>query len=243
MSPEVVVKNVILTAFACGKSAPCERWASEMFDEPAAVGWVPGANSSQFEASGRDAAADVESWAAAKARCPADEVGRIAVVTFSAGWGFAYRLLLNSAASERVDSLIVLDGIHTHDLSGFKRFAAKAATGSKMMVLAHSQIVPPYVPTKVTNREIMAAATQANPGSCELAPDYVTSALLPGPIACGNQYGRETYQSDPLVEQDNSGGAWRLEYRGGNAAIHIYIANHVQPRIWRMLADRWNSKA
>lgn len=232
--------DVVLTAFSCGGSAPCGKWASELFDSPPTVVWVPGANSTQFEKIGRDSSQDIRAWAAAHARCPLGDLGRIAVVSFSAGWGFPYRLLLNPVAAESVDATIILDGIHTHDLSGFKKYAARSATNQAFLAMAHSQITPPYVPTKITNREIMSAATASNPDSCELAPEYITSVQLESPIHCGNQYGRQTYTTDPLVEQDNSGSAWRFEYQGSDAAIHIYIANYVQPRMWKLLADRWN---
>jgi hypothetical protein len=155
--------------------------------------------------------------------------------------------VLKSSAWQRVDAVILLDGLHTADLAPFTRFASAAAAGDAagpMLVMAHSQIVPPYVSTKTTNTAVMAATIAACPGKdVDLAPEYVTSAQLDAPITLGNQYGRHTFDHDVLVEQDNVGNAWRLEYEGNSAAIHIYIAQLVQPRLWRWLGERWNNPA
>jgi hypothetical protein len=163
-------------------------------------------------------------------------------VTFSAGWGFLYRLLKSNSAS-RINAVILLDGMHTNDLGGCKDFAERAALGgpsAPFLVMAHSQIVPTYVSTKTTNTAIMQAAFGTGIQGVNLAPDYVTNAVLDKPVTCGNQYGRRTFTTDPLCAQDNVGNAWRLEYDGASAAEHIYIAGHVQPRLWRWLGEVWN---
>ena len=233
--------DICLTAFACSSAAPCGQWAKDYFASPPAVVWVPGNSSSQFEQVGQMAANDVVAWSAAHARCKADDVGRIAVVTFSAGWGFCYRLLKSAAARSRIDAIILLDGLHTRDLDGVKSFCAEAARGGPMLVMAHSQIVPPYVSSTVTNTEVMGAAYATGLQGCSVAPDYVSAAVLDGaPITLGNQYGHQTFDHDPLVQQDNVGSAWCLEYEGNNAGIHIYISTHVAPRMWRWLGERWN---
>ncbi len=230
--------DICLTAFSCSGSAPCSLWAHEYFNEMPRVVWVPGTNSTQFEAVGTDAGRDLVGWAAQRAKCETRDVRRIAVVTFSAGWGFVHRLL-NSPARQRIDSIILLDGMHTNDLTAAKLFAADAANKRTWLCMAHSQIKPPFVSTSITNREVMRGAYATGVQGCEIAPEYVTSAVLDKPVTLGNQYGRRTFDHDPLVEQDNVGDAWRLEYEGDNAAIHIYCASFVQPRLWRWLGERW----
>ena len=231
--------DICLTAFACSSSAPCSQWAKDYFAEPPAVVWVPGNNSTQFEQVGQQAAMDVVAWSAFHARCKPEEVGRIAVVTFSAGWGFVYRLLKSAAARSKIDAVILLDGMHTRDLDGPKAFAASAARGGPLLLMAHTQIVPPYVSTTVTNTEIMGAAYTTGRQGCAVAPEYVSAAVLDAPVTLGNQYGHRTFDHDTLERQDNVGSAWCLEYEGASAADHIYCCLRVQPRLWRWLGERW----
>ncbi|MGK4005070.1 hypothetical protein WMF31_20755 [Sorangium sp. So ce1036] len=78
---------------------------------------------------------------------------RIALSAFSAGYG-AVRGLLNQASfADRVDAVLLLDGIHTgympidhsldlERLKPFSRFAQQAASGEKLMSITHSEITP-----------------------------------------------------------------------------------------------------
>ena len=235
--------DIVLTAFSCSAAAPCGDWAKRWFKEPPRVVWVPGANSQQFENVGISAGQDLVAWAAAHAQCLPSEVRRIAAVTFSAGWGFAYRLM-RSPTVGMLDTVLLLDGMHTTDLGGPKVFAECAAHGAEdnpTLIMAHSQIVPPFVSSTTTNNEIMAAALACWPSPLPelMAPDYVSHAVLDQPVTCGNQYGKRTFTTDPLCKQSNCGNAWCLEYADASAAGHIYIATVAQPRYWRWLAERW----
>lgn len=90
-------------------------------------------------------------------------IGRIAVVAWSAGYG-AVRKLLLQPVKERIDAVILLDGLHTaytgprwspkvdaRDLEPFVAFARAAANGQKLMVISHTAIIPPgYASTTET---------------------------------------------------------------------------------------------
>jgi hypothetical protein len=90
----------------------------------------------------------------------------------------------------------------------------------------------------------MGAAFQTGIQGCAVAPEYVSAAQLDKvPLTLGNQYGHQTFDADPLAQQDNVGNAWMLEYAGGNAGIHIYISTYVAPRAWRWLGERWADPA
>lgn len=236
--------DVCLTAFACSGAAPCTSWAKQFVNPPRVV-WVPGANSSQFETTGRLWSQDLLGFCSNRASIPKETINRIAVITFSAGWGFLYRLLYSPSAMLKVDTVILLDGMHTSHLDNAKYFANRCCEqgspdGDPMMIMAHSQITPAYVSSKDTNSAIFAHALSRHPGpSNNIAPDYITNAQLDKPIRLGNQYGKHTFDHDPLVVQENVGNLWRLEYEGSDAAIHIYIATQLQPRLWRWLAERW----
>jgi hypothetical protein len=76
------------------------------------------------------------------------------VGSWSAGFGAVYRVLQAKGAEQRIDTLILLDGLHigfddakagTADpllLEPFIKFAQEAASGRKLFVLTHSEIKP-----------------------------------------------------------------------------------------------------
>ena len=80
------------------------------------------------------------------------EVGRVAITTWSAGYGALSSLLSNEQTFERIDAVLVLDGIHggfapegqrkVHPLAiaPFVKFAEQAAAGNKLMMITHSAI-------------------------------------------------------------------------------------------------------
>lgn len=95
------------------------------------------------------------------AQCGNATLGRVAITSWSGGYGAAYRILAREANQERVDAVLFSDGLHAslanksprviHDssLDPYTRFAAKAARGEKLMAIAHSEIMPPtYVSSK-----------------------------------------------------------------------------------------------
>ena len=88
----------------------------------------------------------------------------IQVSSFSAGYG-AVRALLRSATAQRIDRLMLLDGLHaSHEKDGpatgalpeeqmspFLEYARRAEEGQVQMTITHSSIVPPsYASTTET---------------------------------------------------------------------------------------------
>jgi hypothetical protein len=87
----------------------------------------------------------------------ADEpkLGRVAVSSFSAGFGGVRELLNVPEHFRRIDALILADSLYCgyagaetdrrldpEKMAGFRRFAAEAAAGRKILVLTHSAQVP-----------------------------------------------------------------------------------------------------
>lgn len=232
--------DAIVTAFACSKQAPCSEWAAQWFNEQPRVIWVPGANSTQFESVG-GAITNLPSWVAQ--RSAGVQPHRIAIVTFSAGWAFVHEIL--KRCSGAVDSVILLDGLHSRDLAYWQMFAARAAKGdatSPLLIMAHTHITPPFVATRVTNYKVFEAAIASNPNAeSQLLPAYVNVAPEL-PVTLGTDVGgHRTIAVDPLLDVSAVGGCWKLAYAGDDAAAHQYVAWHVQPRLWRWLAERWNA--
>lgn len=80
-------------------------------------------------------------------------VRRVAVLSWSAGYGAVQRILSQPENAARVDSAIVLDGLHAHvfpdsdtidpqELVGYEAFARRAASGDAFFLVTHNHIVP-----------------------------------------------------------------------------------------------------
>lgn len=78
---------------------------------------------------------------------------RVALSAFSAGYGAVRGLLNQPGFADKVDAVLLLDGIHTgympldhsldmERLKPFGRFAEMAAAGKKLMSITHSEIIP-----------------------------------------------------------------------------------------------------
>ena len=82
----------------------------------------------------------------------APHVGRIALSSWSAGYGAVWRLLMRDKVSERVDAVLLADGLHgafkpggrhvveEAHMAPFVRFATMAASGDRLMAITHSGI-------------------------------------------------------------------------------------------------------
>ena len=78
---------------------------------------------------------------------------RLALTAWSAGYGAVIEVLAQPALAEKVDSVILLDGIHVgykpkstellvERLAPFERFAREAAAGKKLFSITHTNITP-----------------------------------------------------------------------------------------------------
>lgn len=87
-------------------------------------------------------------------------VEHVAVSSWSAGYGALERLLDQPYPLEVIDSVVLLDGLHSgyvdnsldiQKLAPFARFAERAAAGDKLMFVSHSSILTPgYASTTET---------------------------------------------------------------------------------------------
>lgn len=247
-----MARDVVLSAFACSTQAPCGSWAKQWFRDEPLVLIVPG-NGGDFIQRGREWAATGDAFRAAlKQLSPAHadmEIGRRALVTFSAGWQLGDEILKSKADRELLDSYLVEDGIHTKALDHWVDFATRAAKSEAMLVMAHTRIVPPFISTKETNTTIfnrvnVALGPETNPYRVE--PTVVTKPEFPAggvSIRAGNPPTLHTWNEDPLVTWESRGDLYRFEYDGSDGASHMYISWNVAPRLWQMLANRWNTIA
>ncbi|WP_437737741.1 hypothetical protein [Sorangium sp. So ce1335] len=104
---------------------------------------------------------------------------RVALSAFSAGYGAVRGLLNQPGFADKVDAVLLLDGIHTgympldhsldmERLKPFGRFAEMAATGKKLMSITHSEIIPvgDYAGThESTDALLLLTGAQRTPGA------------------------------------------------------------------------------
>ncbi len=99
-----------------------------------------------------------------KKLCPGSgNMNRLALSAWSAGYGAIIRILGHESAANRVDAVLLSDGMHAAfepvgvrqvsavHMESFTRFAERAAAGEKLFAITHSSIVTPdYASTTET---------------------------------------------------------------------------------------------
>lgn len=96
------------------------------------------------------------------------KVRKVGLSCWSAGYGAVAQILSQSLGRKLVDTVVVLDGMHTGYLGGtrldraqlkpFVRYARRAAQGDGLMFISHSSIIPPgYASSTETARYLVRA--------------------------------------------------------------------------------------
>jgi hypothetical protein len=260
-----MARDVIMTAYACSSQAPCSKWGRELFaDEPIIIS-VPGSGGT-FLKKGRQWAATGDAFRAALQELAPQhkdvEIRRRAIITFSAGWLLPHHILISPKEQQLLDACIMEDGLHTKDLDHWVNFATRAVKSDAWMVMAHSQIVPPFASAKETNESIFHQAIRrddADPNSpktkIDALPEFLGSPSVPAEgiritvSAVKDANGKvvmpaqtKVWRKDCLSTWDNRGNLYLLEYEGNDRPDHVYIAFHVQPRLWKLLAAHWGPR-
>ena len=106
---------------------------------------------------------------------------RVALSSWSAGYGAIYRMLMHKRIAERVDAVLLSDGLHAGfidkgqrlvnpaQMSPFTQFAEAATKGSKLFAITHSDIKTRYASTSETASYLIEAVglkrhRRASPG-------------------------------------------------------------------------------
>jgi len=102
----------------------------------------------------------VERAVAKRSGRKAARVRRLGLSSWSAGYGAVQHILMQKYAKERVDTVVLLDGLHCgysgaaingQPIFMFTEFAKRAAAGETLMFVSHSSIIPPgYASTTET---------------------------------------------------------------------------------------------
>jgi hypothetical protein len=131
------------------------------------LGIGSGAYSSAFSgpSSFQDLVESVEKAVAKKRGLPSAKVRKVGLSAWSAGYGAVQQILTQSYGKQVVDTVILLDGLHTGyqgddldrtQLEPFIDFAKRAKAGKRLMFVTHSSIIPPgYASTTETSNYLI----------------------------------------------------------------------------------------
>lgn len=252
--------DVVITVFACSTEAPCSVWANDFFKEPPLVISIPGAGSSAFRTECQQLAKTGDIFDAAvkkfKPLMKDVKVRRRILVTFSAGWNFADELFRYEAELNKLDCFVLLDGCHTKLLSNWQKYADRAAAGKCIFIMAHTEIIPTFVSTTVTNSNLFTQSLLIKNETSLTVPEYILNAELPAEgvmirLAAikDSKTGKITspavntlFKKDTLKEAFTHGKIVRLAYSGNDRPDHVYIAWFVSKRIWKWLGELFLAK-
>jgi hypothetical protein len=148
-----------------GHEAARKEWVTVM-DGAVLVGIDLGLGSGPYETA-FDAPEAFEHLVASVERAVAKKTGRegakarrIGLSAWSAGYGAIQKILGQKYGKQKVDSVVLLDGLHCGyhgqglnglQIQAFSDFARQAAAGQKLMFVSHSSIIPPgYASTTET---------------------------------------------------------------------------------------------
>lgn len=162
--------------------------------------------------------------------CPGAKRGRVAISSWSGGYGAAYRVLVDERNDQLIDAILFSDGLHsalankfTRELKAdhmapFTRFAGLAAKGQKLMAIAHSSIVPPgYSSTTETARFLL-----------ESQAGEVLQVAERGP--------RDSMQ---LTSRGAAGGLTVLGFAGNDTDAHCDHLYAIGDTLFSQLEQRW----
>ena len=143
--------------------------------------------------------------------CRQARPGRIALSSWSAGYGATLRILGYAENSRRVDAVLLADGLHGGlerrfprkvqgaSLTPMSRFADQAARGQRLLAITHSEIkTPRYASTTET-------------------ADYLLDSLGVARVGANQPGPRATMQ---LTSTAQSGSFWVAGYAGADTHAH-----------------------
>lgn len=175
--------------------------------------------------------ADVQQAVANTLGNPDARMRRIALSSWSAGYGAVARILARPENAGRVDSVLLADSMHASlldqrartvydaSLAPFTRFAEQAVAGQKLMVIAHSSIATTtYASTTEAARRLADEVDVMREPACEASPAEMTM------ISCAD------------------GGELHIRgFAGRDATAHVDHLRHIDETLLGRLRERWTS--
>ena len=170
---------------------------------------------------------------------------RVAVGSWSGGYGAISRILEHDTGTESLDAVLVLEGIHCGFIPGspkelnvqiispFLRGAKRAAEGKMLFSITHSEIDPiAYAGTDVTS-EYLLEAVHGRRGEPSPAPEHVQLRAAEGAVAK-----RLEKWMEPTSEA--TVGSFHVRgYRGNTPEHHMAHLLQMAATVMPELVERW----
>ncbi|HEY6556791.1 MAG TPA: hypothetical protein VI072_05945 [Polyangiaceae bacterium] len=169
-----------------------------------------------------------------KKACPTSngKVGRVALSAWSAGYGAIYRILFHDKDAERVDAVLLSDGLHAGyvgyrkvnplQMEGFTRFAELAARGERLFAITHSDVHPMKYASTTETAEFLLDSQGVER----------TMTKRQGPL--------------PKMQMTSTADHGSLHVRGFSGGTIDDHSNHLRSigdTLWPLLGDRWSKSA
>jgi hypothetical protein len=209
-----------------------KEWVQAM-RRPVFVGITLGVGSGPYEAAFREPGA-FERLVASVEQAVSTEVRkararRIGLSAWSAGYGAVQEILRQAYGRERVDTVVLLDGMHAGyygdglneaQLEPFVRFAKKAAADKALMIVSHSSIIPPGYASTTETANFLIHELGGRPARARARP------------------------SDPmgldLIDRFDKGGFHVRGYAGGSELDHCAHLGLYRDILQVHVAPRWS---
>ncbi len=170
---------------------------------------------------------------------------RVAIGSWSGGYGAVSRILERESSLETLDAVLVLDGIHcgfldenpkalnTRIISPFLAGAKRAAEGKMLFSITHSEIDPgTYAGTNLTASYLL-DAVHGTRGEPQAAPEHVQLHAAEGAVAR-----RLEKRMEPTSEA--TVGSFHVRgYRGNTPEHHMAHLLQMGATVMPELAQRW----
>jgi hypothetical protein len=169
-----------------------------------------------------------------KKACPTSsgKVGRVALSAWSAGYGAIYRILFHEKDAERVDAVLLSDGLHAGyvgyrkvnplQMEGFTRFAELATRGERLFALTHSDVHPmKYASTGETAEYLLDSQGVER-----------TLTKRQGPLP-----------KMQLTSLADHGSLHVRGFSGGTVDDHSNHLRSIGDTLWPLLRERWSKPA
>jgi hypothetical protein len=243
-------RDVIISALACGGKMSCRKQAAEFKEPPAIIsinsgtgvstggGTVKGFRKAAgvYKKNGKGSILD-----GVLATQKTLEPRRIALVSYLDGWSFIHEIL-KSKDSDRIDTIIVLEGINTRSTEPWKRYAENGRLWLATTESKHKTSSSVTAARDISSEFAPAGKNAGYNEARDSIPKYITEVILDKSVSI---YSKEEtpktkmFHEDPLYGKTFLGKLVVLQYRGKQVQDRTYIQQYVQPRLWRWLRELW----
>jgi hypothetical protein len=177
-------------------------------------------------------------------------LGRVALSSWSAGYGAVAKIIDSKKNFERVDALLMMDGLHVAfldqknktgldslRLQPFIRFAREAADGKKLFTITHSEIKTEDYASASETADALIRATDAERSPAAEAPPKVSLPSMAG------VWSKDAERWLEQKTEAKKGGFHVRSYVGQTPEHHMAHLVQMSVTVLPELAERWKGTA